>query len=354
MADSKPTSKPTRRPAWCDGYHLALAISCAVIALLIISCSVDKESTPAIPAKPAPVNLEQQVDLRVSLTLERPVFLLKAGESVSSFVVPQRVKPVVLNQEPISDRFGLSLAPVTLHVAQVEPVAAAPKPAPVVTAAFIPPKPVRPKRLIEAAPLPIAPKPAKVPMVKVPAVKVKEVKQASIVNTPKGGFLTSLFESLTATGPSNGKQPLKGSRGSGGLGNCYTDLTSKYANQYGINHKLWQSVLYYESRCKPKAYNASGATGLGQIKRESAALLGYTGTQKALYKPDINLRYSAIYIKKCQDRYASGQLVLPKKYRDNKTAAIALCYVAGHNAKKYNSYALGYARDIINLEKRAN
>lgn len=86
-----------------------------------------------------------------------------------------------------------------------------------------------------------------------------------------------------------------------------TALLTTISAQFGLPHGLLDSVCFIESGRNPAAihYNDGNghSIGLCQIKLKTAKWLGFRGTEKDLFKPEVNTYYAAKYLQYQITRY---------------------------------------------------
>lgn len=77
--------------------------------------------------------------------------------------------------------------------------------------------------------------------------------------------------------------------------------------QFNLPNNLLQSICYIESKHNISAVHKddgnSDSLGVCQIKLETAKWLGFKGSKKELMLPEVNLYYSAKYLRYNLDRY---------------------------------------------------
>lgn len=101
----------------------------------------------------------------------------------------------------------------------------------------------------------------------------------------------------------------------------YDEIIDKYSKEYDVDKSLIAAVIYQESRYRPAAVSAVGATGLMQIMPDTAQWL--SSKMKIAYKksdlidPDYNIRMGTFYLN-----------YLLKKYKGDEKLALA-AYNAG-------------------------
>lgn len=75
----------------------------------------------------------------------------------------------------------------------------------------------------------------------------------------------------------------------------------------GLPADIADAVVQVESNYDPSTIGGVGEIGLMQIRPETAAMLGFRGSNEELAKPEINIHYGVIYLSKAW-RLANGDL----------------------------------------------
>lgn len=75
----------------------------------------------------------------------------------------------------------------------------------------------------------------------------------------------------------------------------------------GLPADIADAVVYVESNYDPSTIGGVGEIGLMQIRPQTAAMLGFTGNNEELAKPEVNIHYGVIYLSKAW-RLAHGDL----------------------------------------------
>jgi soluble lytic murein transglycosylase-like protein len=114
----------------------------------------------------------------------------------------------------------------------------------------------------------------------------------------------------------------------------YDSIISRYAKSYGVPVSLAKAVVKIESGYRPNIRGKAGEIGLMQVKLSTARGLGYTGSAKALYNPDTNIRYGMKY------------LGMAHKIGGKTTCGTILRYNAGHGAKRMNPVSAAYCSKV--------
>ena len=114
----------------------------------------------------------------------------------------------------------------------------------------------------------------------------------------------------------------------------YHHLIARHAAAYGVPVDLAHAVVRIESNYRANARGRAGEIGLMQIKPRTARGLGFTGSTKALYDPDVNLRYGLKY------------LAVAHQLGDGDICRTILKYNAGHGAKRMNPTSAAYCAKV--------
>lgn len=122
-------------------------------------------------------------------------------------------------------------------------------------------------------------------------------------------------------------------------GKPYHAIISKYAKENNIPVGLAHAVVYSESSYKASARGAAGEIGLMQLRLPTARMVGYSGSAKALYDPETNIKYGMKYLGKAR-QLASGN-----------TCGTILRYNAGHGATRMNPISQNYCNKVARLLK---
>jgi soluble lytic murein transglycosylase-like protein len=114
----------------------------------------------------------------------------------------------------------------------------------------------------------------------------------------------------------------------------YATIIERYASAYGVPVDLAHAIVSVESRYRPNVTGRAGEVGLMQIKPATARGMGYSGSVKALYDPETNIRWGMKYLAGAMDR------------GDGTTCGTILKYNAGHYAKRMNPVSRNYCRKV--------
>lgn len=114
----------------------------------------------------------------------------------------------------------------------------------------------------------------------------------------------------------------------------YSQLISKYAEEYEVPEEIALAVVQIESNFRPTVKGSAGEIGLMQIKPATARLMGYRGPDYGLYDPETNIRYGM--------KYLAGAHELG----GGKVCGTILKYNAGHGAKRMNPVSQRYCNRV--------
>ncbi|WP_407941266.1 lytic transglycosylase domain-containing protein [Mesorhizobium xinjiangense] len=117
-------------------------------------------------------------------------------------------------------------------------------------------------------------------------------------------------------------------------GKNYSDLIARYAKNYGVPVQLANAVVHVESNFRPNVRGSAGEVGLMQIKPATARMMGYSGSVKALFDPETNIRYGMKYLAQAH------------KLGGGSTCGTILKYNAGHGAKRMNKISSAYCAKV--------
>jgi hypothetical protein len=84
-------------------------------------------------------------------------------------------------------------------------------------------------------------------------------------------------------------------------------LVEQEARKTGLPADIAEAVVHVESNYDPAVIGRVGEIGLMQVRPETAAMLGFRGSNEELAKPEINVHYGVIYLSKAW-RLANGDL----------------------------------------------
>ena len=114
----------------------------------------------------------------------------------------------------------------------------------------------------------------------------------------------------------------------------YSAIVARYAAGYGVPVSLANAVIRIESNYQPNKTGSAGEVGLMQIKPATARMLGYSGSTKALYNPETNIKYGMKYLAMAHD------------LGGGTTCGTILKYNAGHAAKRMNPISSAYCSKV--------
>ena len=117
-------------------------------------------------------------------------------------------------------------------------------------------------------------------------------------------------------------------------GGSYGTIIARYAAAYGVPVSLAHAVIRVESNYRVNARGSAGEVGLMQIKPSTARGLGYSGSIKALYNPENNIKFGMKY------------LGMAHKLGGGTTCGTILKYNAGHGAKRMNKISAAYCSKV--------
>lgn len=81
------------------------------------------------------------------------------------------------------------------------------------------------------------------------------------------------------------------------------DLVSKF--QESVDPLLVLSLIRQESAFNVKAHSRAGAMGLMQLMPRTARMMGRVSSRKALYDPELNIKYGVKFFSRLLDRYSN-------------------------------------------------
>lgn len=115
------------------------------------------------------------------------------------------------------------------------------------------------------------------------------------------------------------------------------EIVSRHAAAANIPAEFVRAVIRVESDWDSELTGHAGEIGLMQIKPSTAREMGYTGTDAALYNPDVNIRWGVAYLAAAY-KLASGDL-----------CHTVLKYQAGHEATKMTNAASAYCGRVRSI-----
>ncbi len=119
----------------------------------------------------------------------------------------------------------------------------------------------------------------------------------------------------------------------------YEKLIRKYARAEGVPFSLARAVVKIESNFHADARGGAGEVGLMQIKPSTARGMGFRGSVKDLYSPEINIRWGM--------KYLGGA----HRLSNGTTCETILKYNAGHGANRMNKTSSKYCVKVKQLLK---
>lgn len=115
----------------------------------------------------------------------------------------------------------------------------------------------------------------------------------------------------------------------------FAALIAKHAEAEGVPIALAHAIIGIESNYRVQITGRAGEVGLMQIKPATARGLGYKGSVKGLYDPDVNIRWGMKYLAGARTR------------GDGTTCGTVLKYNAGHFARRMNPVSKAYCRKVM-------
>lgn len=104
----------------------------------------------------------------------------------------------------------------------------------------------------------------------------------------------------------------------------------------GLPADVADAVVYVESNYDPTTIGSVGEIGLMQIRPETAAMLGFKGSDQELARPEVNVHYGVIYLSKAW-RLAGGDL-----------CRALMKYRAGHGEEIMTPRSISYCQRARN------
>ncbi|MBC8129323.1 MAG: lytic transglycosylase domain-containing protein [Rhizobiaceae bacterium] len=115
----------------------------------------------------------------------------------------------------------------------------------------------------------------------------------------------------------------------------FAAIIARHAAAEGVPLALAHAIIGVESNYRVKVTGRAGEVGLMQIKPATARGLGYTGSTKALYDPETNIRWGMKYLAGARD------------LGGGTTCGTVLKYNAGHYARRMNPVSKAYCRKVM-------
>jgi hypothetical protein len=112
----------------------------------------------------------------------------------------------------------------------------------------------------------------------------------------------------------------------------YLDIITQEAILQGLPPAVADAVAQVETAYNPNAIGGVGEVGLMQVRPQTAALLGYRGSDAGLAEPTINVRYGVAYLARAW-RLAAGDL-----------CRALMKYRAGHGEERMTPLSAEYCR----------
>ncbi len=134
----------------------------------------------------------------------------------------------------------------------------------------------------------------------------------------------------TSTGKTAAKKVRKTPRVAHGRNPAIVAKVKAHARAAGVPVSTALAVVHQESGFRPHVTGGAGEIGLMQLKCQTARGMGFSGSCKALYNPDTNLRFGMKYLRKALNRGSVGYYnagihakSLPKAARKYATSVAA-------------------------------
>lgn len=162
------------------------------------------------------------------------------------------------------------------------------------------------------------------------------VSASPAATAPQGAWISpALLNPQPVRAESNAGQGTEGK--SGKPAHPYHAIIDRHAEAHGIPVAWARAVVHVESRYNPRATGRAGEIGLMQIKLRTARGMGFSGSRKALYDPETNIKYGMLYLARAYE-LAGGDL-----------CGTILRYNAGHYAKRMSAGPRRYCGKVRNL-----
>ena len=117
---------------------------------------------------------------------------------------------------------------------------------------------------------------------------------------------------------------------SGGGVASYREIIAREAAREGLPAAIAEAVTAVESGYNPAAVGSSGEIGLMQLMPSTARMLGFTGSDSDLARPEINIRLGVTYLAKAW-RLANGDI-----------CTATMKYRAGHGETRFSVLSVNY------------
>ena len=121
---------------------------------------------------------------------------------------------------------------------------------------------------------------------------------------------TANFNGATATSTAASrtiaKAKAKAPRVARGRNPAIVAKVQAHARAAGVPVSTALAVVHQESGFRPHVTGGAGEIGLMQLKCQTARGMGFSGSCKALYNPDTNLRFGMKYLRKALNRGSVG------------------------------------------------
>jgi soluble lytic murein transglycosylase-like protein len=116
----------------------------------------------------------------------------------------------------------------------------------------------------------------------------------------------------------------------------FAEIIQNKARINSLPENLIYNVIRIESRFRPNVTGTSGEVGLMQIKLATARSVGFTGTRRELYQPEINIRYGSRYLAQA---YAKA---------NGDSCIAAMYYNQGLHSRRFSNSARKYCKLVTN------
>jgi len=127
------------------------------------------------------------------------------------------------------------------------------------------------------------------------------------------------------------------------------DIVAK-SEQADISPAILASLVYNESRFKEKAVSAQNAYGLAQIQIPTAKhVMNIEVDKEELFRPKLNLKIGAIYLKELLNRYDQDKLKALVAYNLGPTKMDQKLKTGSQLEDLEDSYV--FARKVVEIEK---
>ncbi|QGM48122.1 transglycosylase SLT domain-containing protein [Methylocystis heyeri] len=164
------------------------------------------------------------------------------------------------------------------------------------------------------------------------------MKESSI--DPPWPFRTSAPGTNSSCAPAGSTNLLDPPSPSPDGGDSYFELIHREAGAAAMPADLAYAVAFVESGFNPEASGDVGEVGLMQVRPQTAAMLGFRGTNRELATPGANVRYGVAYLAEAW-RLAEGDL-----------CRTLMKYRAGHGEERMTARSVEYCARAKDYLKR--